>query len=352
MTRLLPPLLLHLILLIALILGVPVSSRPAVTIATATGWRIGPAKPQIIRWASRPPQAHDLSAIAWLGGDRYALVSDKGGHLLWGEIKVDAHSGAVVSAKVLSAVVRLAGCWDVEGCAVSPDGQNLVVSDEQDAGLTRFPLAFGASGALRPLAKKTAIVKGFRNNLSLESLAACVDGSGYWTMNEDALAGDGSCASLKAGAWLRLQEVGLDLQPVRQWFYFGDPIPGGLQIPGAVNGVSDVLALPDGRLLVMERGFGTAGFAALGFVTRLYLVNPAADLPDVTATAHLDQPLHTTPLAKELLFEWTGQLNFEGITLGPTLADGARVLLLVADDGDPLSSAGLLALKLEWVESR
>ncbi len=349
MTRLLPPLLLHLLILIALILGVPVSPRPAAPIVTTLGWRISPTNSRVVKWSARPPEAHDLSGIAWLGGDRYALVSDKGGRLLWGEIKVDAHSGAVMSARVFPEVAHLPGCFDVEGCTVSPDGQTLVVSDEQDAGLTAFPLSFGVSGALRPLAKEAPIFKDFRNNLSLESLAACVDGTGYWTINEDALVGDGACASLppEAGAWLRLQKVGLDLKPVRQWAYFSDPIPGVLPIPGAVNGVSDLLALPDGRLLVLERGFGTSGFA-----TRLYLVNPEAGLPDAALVAHLDRPPHMAPLAKSLLFEWNGRLNFEGITLGPRLAGGARVLLLVADDGDPISAPGLLGLKLEPVESR
>lgn len=311
------------------------------------GWRITLAQKDIAKWGAHPPESNNLSGLVRVEGDHYALVSDKGGNLLWGEIKVDAKTGAVASALVLPKCAHLPGCFDVEGCAVSPDRRTLVVSDETDSGLTEFPLDFGASGDLVQMAKATQLLKGFRNNLSLESLAAADDGSGYWTMNEDALEDDGPRASAVAGGWLRLLKVDLKLRPVRQWAYLSDPMPGTLPIPGAINGVSDILALPDGRLVVLERGFGVQGFRI-----RLYLVDPAAAAVDVTGEAHLHQAQKVAPLPKELLFEWHGWANFEGIAFGPGLAGGARSVLLVADDGDGISTPGLLALKLERVEKK
>ncbi len=298
-------------------------------------------------WSSRPPEGSNLSGIAHVEDDCYILVSDKGAHLLWGEIKVDPRSGVVQSAVLADQVAQLQGGIDVEACAIAPDGNSIVVADEADASLSSFPMVWGRGCGLIQLNKRRDVVAGARENLSLESLATGADGKGYWTISEDALTDDGPRASAQAGAWLRLQRVDLDFSPVRQWAYHTDRVPGAFLLPGGVSGVADILALPDGSLVMLERSLGIRGFRI-----RLYLVRPDASLPDVSSVAHLDRTQGVAPLPKELLFEWHGRSNFEGITLGPPLEGGARSVLLVADDGDPVSTPGLLALKLERVESR
>ena len=68
------------------------------------------------------------------------------------------------------------------------------------------------------------------------------------------------------------------------------------------------------------------------FRSRLYGVDVTA-ASDVTALASLTGG-GFTPLAKTLLWEGNfGQSNFEGMTFGPTLADGWTSLLLVSDNG-------------------
>lgn len=314
---------------------------PEVAAPRAARWRISDPGQNIIPWAGRPPEANNLSGIALVEGGHYAMVSDHGAHLLWAEIAVDPDTGVIRSAKVLPQVATLAGCVDMEGCALSPDRRSLVVSDEDDTGLTVVPMLPGQAGVLKPLAHRGNLLSRTNENLSLESLATCVDGSGYWTMNEDALAGDGPRASRAGGAWLRLQKNDLQLNPVRQWAYCTDPIPASLPIPFAISGVSDVLALPDGGLLVMERAL-----SAEGFRLRLYNVFPVQEAPDVTAVAALDGA-GATPLTKKLLYEWRGKGNFEGIAHGPELKDGRRSLLLVTDDGDGFSESGVMVLRLE-----
>lgn len=305
-------------------------------------WRIVSAASAVARWSVHPPEANNLSGMTGMGDDRYALVSDKGGHLLWGEIKVDDKTGAVRSARILPQVAHLPGCTDAEGCAATPDGAGIAVSDETDTRLAVFDAVWGQSGDLKRKVTSARLFKDCRPNLSLESLDACADDSGYWTLNEDALVSDGPRASTRSGAWLRLEKVDAQLRRVRQWAYRSDPVAGQWMVPGVISGASDLLALPDGRLIVLERSLGVRGFRI-----RLYLVDPVVAAPDVTWAKHLDRVKGLSPLPKELLFEWRGWSNFEGIAFGPELADGSRSVLLVADDGDHFSTPGLLALRLE-----
>ena len=94
-----------------------------------------------------------------------------------------------------------------------------------------------------------------------------------------------------------------------------------------VHGIPALAALDDGRLIVLERevyvpngGFWdklTNSFTK----TDLYLVDPVHDTAGI--------------LRKSLLCSFrTGAMdlaNFEGMCLGPTLPDGTRTLVLIAD---------------------
>ena len=95
------------------------------------------------------------------------------------------------------------------------------------------------------------------------------------------------------------------------------------------SGLVDLLALPDGQLLTLERELG--GFIPL-YRTRIYLVDLNA-ATDVSAVPSLEAS-GFMPVAKTLL--WQGfftSTNYEGITLGPVLHDGSSSLILVSDDG-------------------
>jgi hypothetical protein len=93
--------------------------------------------------------------------------------------------------------------------------------------------------------------------------------------------------------------------------------------------VVDVLPWTASTLLVLEREFG--GSFVPDFRSRLYGVDVTA-ASDVSALASLTGG-GFTPLAKTLLWQGDfGQSNFEGMTFGPTLADGWTSLLLVSDN--------------------
>jgi len=77
---------------------------------------------------------------------------------------------------------------------------------------------------------------------------------------------------------------------------------------------------------VLERSL-----SSLAFGVRLYQVD-FAGATDTSALAALAGTTYT-PVTKTLLWSKSGLgANFEGIALGPTLADGSASLLLVADD--------------------
>jgi hypothetical protein len=134
--------------------------------------------------------------------------------------------------------------------------------------------------------------------------------------------------------------------PISQWGY---TVSGGI-VPGTAGntngGVVDLVALPGGQLLVLERSAGLVSFPDIDLRNRIYLVD-FLGATDVTGLGALTVGTYT-PVAKTLL--WEGLFsddNFEGIALGPLLANGDRSLLLVSDDGSGAQS--VLSLRLTGV---
>jgi hypothetical protein len=113
--------------------------------------------------------------------------------------------------------------------------------------------------------------------------------------------------------------------------------------------VSELAALPGGRLLVLERSFGgdIGGYASLR--SRLYLVDRegATDVSAPEFRAGLAGKRFTA-VRKTLLWQEGWGLtdsNFEGMSLGPELTDGSRLLVLVADNNGG-SAQALFTLRL------
>ena len=102
-------------------------------------------------------------------------------------------------------------------------------------------------------------------------------------------------------------------------------------LPDPFNGLAELCALPDGRLLALERAYGLRTRApddprASLVAISIYLVDPPSS---AARTAAAGRP---PVLAKTLLWRGlTGRANYEGMTLGPELADGSRALILVSD---------------------
>jgi hypothetical protein len=82
------------------------------------------------------------------------------------------------------------------------------------------------------------------------------------------------------------------------------------------------------------------------FRCRIYQVD-FAGATDVSAVMSLNGATYR-PVAKKMVFDRdTGLAMYEGLCLGPRLADGSRSLLMISD-GDAGAKASLCALKVRF----
>ena len=170
------------------------------------------------------------------------------------------------------------------------------VADENASTITQFSLLTGLmlSSVGVPSIYQPANVQG---NFGLESLTY---GAGtLWTANEEALKSDGPLSTTAAGTWVRIQRFGgpdLTGEPVRLPHR---PDRGDVPFTTAErSGVVDLVALPDGQVLALERELG--GFLP-HFRNRIYLVDftGATDVTEVPSL--IDGGF--TPVTKTLLWQ-------------------------------------------------
>jgi hypothetical protein len=283
----------------------------------------------------------ELSGITYFGTDLFAVVSDKGGKLGMATIKIDRETGEITSASI-GQIMELEGGRDIEDLAIDPSTCFLLTVDEADQSISlhHFPTGKRAKAIDVP-----AVFKKARSNLSFESVSASLGDGSIWAANEEPLAVDGPRATKDIGGLIRLQQFNSILEPTRQFAYRVDPHRGSDNIiERAQSGVSGLVALPSGGLIVMERELG--GEVLPTFRIRLYLI----DTKDATDTSGIDalaDRRDVKPVTKELLYEFNaGPANFEGITLGPRLEDGDYALILVSDDGGKYNPQNLLSLRI------
>ncbi|WP_405872534.1 esterase-like activity of phytase family protein [Streptomyces sp. NBC_00005] len=266
-------------------------------------------------------------------GNFSALAVDRDGSLAALE---DRSSLFSLDAKTLQpkGVVQLAdekgAALDSEGLVIDRDGTRLITS-ETEPSIRRYSrdgrildrLPVPSSLLVAPAGRATS-------NLTFEGLTLLPGGHTLVASMENALSGD-SASIVRFQTWQRTKGGHFKLSA--QYAY---PIDSGLGVP-------EVQATPDGRLLVLERGF-TSG---VGNTVRLYLADPrhATDTsgienltgqpgvrlikktlltdivtcPSLGATAKQPQP---NPLLD----------NIEGMTITGRDARGRLKVLLVSDD--------------------
>lgn len=192
--------------------------------------------------------------------------------------------------------------------------QRLVVPDA---------LAFHAGG-----------LTGARKNATIEGMSWSVDGRSLWLSMEWPLAQDGPIPSVKEGGLTRPTRLDRAGKVLAQYAYRLDPV----QVPSPVgvddNGISEILALDDHRLLVLERSAEKGRDGRYSYHIRLYLAD-LARAQDVSRVESLSAT-SVRPVEKRLLlnFDSLGVRidNLEAMAWGPRLKDGARTLVLASDD--------------------
>ncbi len=307
------------------------------------------------KWGVR---AAGYSGIAPLGGGRYAVVSDDepvAGFFVF-SVSQDSLTGDVTDVRVegfrpdSAAAVSTSSARsgssrrsprDCEGVAFFPSDSTVFICGEGDQQVLEYDMRGRPTGRgldVPEMFARPEIVP----NYGFESLAYCPATRLFWTTTESTLQRDGRAVSPSTPGTanlLRVQSFGDDLRPAAQYAYKTEA--GRASDFGKIYafGVSEIAALPDGRLVVMEREANVPPRYLGATVTcRLFLTDPRGAC-DVTAESDLRLLPDSAFLPKRLLCEMTTGVtllrqnfaNYEGMCPGRRLVDGRQTLLLVSD---------------------
>lgn len=224
--------------------------------------------------------------------------------------------------------------WSSEGERILKKGDTLLenptvtIADTNGQLIDTLPLP--------PQLRMQANEYGPRQNGVFEGLAYADHYKTLFVSVEEPLYQDGPRAGIKdTTAWVRILSYNLPSKHLEaQYAYKLDPVAYPPITTGAfmINGVADILYAGNGQLLVMERSFSTGRMAC---TIRIYVtdVGKAQNIADVPS---LRQTPPVKPLEKHLLLNLDALGiyidNVEGMTFGPTLPNGHKTLLMVADN--------------------
>jgi hypothetical protein len=238
------------------------------------------------------------------------------------------------------------GTVDPEGIALGQASTLYVASEgNANAGIPPFVRRFAFDGtALDALPVPDYFHpgegRGVRQNEAFESLTLTPDGAKLFTATEGALRQDGPSPDGERGGLARILRYDLlSGRPEAEFLYPLDRIgvtPRGSEA-FAVNGLVELVALDEDRLLALERAYADG----VGYLINLWLVETAgatdvSGVPSISALGPAESGRLRT--VKKSLILNLGRLglsrldNLEGMALGPGLADGRRTLVLVSDD--------------------
>ena len=323
----------------------------------------------------------NYSGIAHLHDDIYAVVSDKSDSALYFNfrIQVNPKTGELEQVENLGFTERTDGTlndgkpwqglekgFDHEAIVKVSDS-TLVIASEGYCRLKEYPIL--------PISADTAKV-GYQQNLwesrwpssefypnyNFESLAFDSVHQYLWTIPESTLRKDGQPATPQNGLTNQLRLMRLDWGKMKEdsnkeeyseqvnskkdsrymttYAYQMDQPSTHKKADIYVMGVSELCALPDGQLLVLEREAFIPKIKIGAFCKcKLYLINPLnSEEFSMKENFSSDIPF----LKKRLLVEWKTGLslskrsfaNYEGMCLGPMLEDGSQVVILLSDSQD------------------
>ena len=250
--------------------------------------------------------------------------------------------------------------WSLDPEGIAFTGNSVFVSSEGDVDrkISPFIKEFSLDGKLLktlpipdlflPDDKGT---KGIRNNLAFESLTLTPDRKYLFTATENALVQDGAVPSLQSGSPCRiLRYDALNGNPERSFVYITEPLPPGANPVGQLttNGLVDLLAIDENRLISLERGFSLE----TGTVIKLFEISLEKG-DRIEGLESLKTRLGEISSAQKRLLLDLETLkvpldNIEGLTFGSVLEDGNRGLILVSDNNfSPLQETQILGFKIK-----
>ena len=325
--------------------------------------------------------AGNYSGIAHLHDDIYAVVSDKSDSALYFNfrIRVNPKTGELEQVENLGFTERTDGTlndgkfwlgqekgFDHEAIVKASDS-TLVITSEGYCRLKEYPVLPISANAPKisypqNLWESRWLSSDFYPNYNFESLAFDSVRQYLWTIPESTLRKDGQPATPQNGLANRLRLMRYGWGKIKEnrnkeeyseqesskkasrymtaYAYQMDQPSTHKKADIYVMGVSELCALPDGQLLVLEREAFIPKIKIGAFCKcKLYQINPL----NSEEFALKEKFSSDTPfLKKRLLTEWKTGLslskrsfaNYEGMCLGPKLEDGSQVVILLSDSQD------------------
>ena len=325
--------------------------------------------------------AGNYSGIAHLHDDIYAVVSDKSDSALYFNfrIQVNPKTGELEQVENLGFTERTDGTlndgkfwlgqekgFDHEAIVKASDS-TLVITSEGYCRLKEYPVLPISANAPKisypqNLWESRWLSSDFYPNYNFESLAFDSVRQYLWTIPESTLRKDGQPATPQNGLANRLRLMRYDWGKIKEnrnkeeyseevsskkasrymtaYAYQMDQPSTHKKADIYVMGVSELCALPDGQLLVLEREAFIPKIKIGAFCKcKLYQINPLnSEEFSMKENFSSDIPF----LKKRLLVEWKNGLslskrsfaNYEGMCLGPMLEDGSQVVILLSDSQD------------------
>lgn len=348
-------------------------------LAGAQDWKVVRENPQ--KAFPKTVAAGNYSGIAHLHDDIYAVVSDKSDSALYFNfrIQVNPKTGELEQVENLGFTERTDGTlndgkpWQGQKkgfdheAIVKVSDSTLVTASEGYCRLKEFPILPTSADAAKVgyqqnLWESRWPSSDFYPNYNFESLAFDPVHQYLWTIPESTLRKDGQPATPQNGLANRLRLMRLNWGKMKEdsnkeeyseqvsskkdsrymmtYAYQMDQPSTHKKADIYVMGVSELCALPDGQLLVLEREAFIPKIKIGAFCKcKLYLINPLnSEEFSMKEKFSSDTPF----LKKRLLTEWKTGLslskrsfaNYEGMCLGPMLEDGSQVVILLSDSQD------------------
>ena len=348
-------------------------------LAGAQDWKVVRENPQ--KAFPKTVAAGNYSGIAHLHDDIYAVVSDKSDSALYFNfrIQVNPKTGELEQVENLGFTERTDGTlndgkpWQGQEkgfdheAIVKVSDSTLVIASEGYCRLKEYPILPTSADAAKVdyqqnLWESRWPSADFYPNYNFESLAFDSVRQYLWTIPESTLRKDGQPATPQNGLANQLRLMRLDWGKMKEnrnkeayseqvnskqdsrymatYAYLMDQPSTHKKADIYVMGVSELCALPDGQLLVLEREAFIPKIKIGAFCKcKLYLINPLNSGEfSMKEKFSSDTPF----LKKRLLAEWKTGLslskrsfaNYEGMCLGPKLEDGSQVVILLSDSQD------------------
>ena len=348
-------------------------------LAGAQDWKVVRENPQ--KAFPKTVAAGNYSGIAHLHDDIYAVVSDKSDSALYFNFRilVNPKTGEPEQVENLGFTERTDGTlndgkfWQGQEkgfdheAIVKVSDSTLVIASEGYCRLKEYPILPISADAAKVgyqqnLWESRWPSSEFYPNYNFESLAFDSVRQYLWTIPESTLRKDGQPATPQNGLANQLRLMRLDWGKMKEnrnkeeyseqvsckkdsrymtpYAYQMDQPSTHKKADIYVMGVSELCALPDGQLLVLEREAFIPKIKIGAFCKcKLYLINPLnSEEFSMKENFSSDTPF----LKKRLLAEWKTSLslskrsfaNYEGMCLGPKLEDGSQVVILQSDSQD------------------